>query len=96
VSETTIGSFPPDPNSPQSTISTVQREICETGGEATAIPVDVRDFESIKRLIDETLKVGTYNTSGGFFSHATRHTIAWMLSSTMLGPFGGALFSTPR
>ncbi|KAI1505589.1 short chain dehydrogenase family protein [Biscogniauxia marginata] len=48
--------FPPDPNSPQSTISTVEREIREAGGEATAIPVDVRGFESIQRLVDKTIE----------------------------------------
>ncbi|KAI9771873.1 MAG: hypothetical protein M1840_001643 [Geoglossum simile] len=48
--------FPPDPNSRQSTIDTVVREIAEAGGEATAIPVDVRDFESIQRLVDETVE----------------------------------------
>lgn len=50
--------FPPDPNSPQSTISTVCREIVEAGGEATAIPVDTRDPDSIQRLISQT--VSTY------------------------------------
>lgn len=49
--------FPPDPNSPQSTISTVEREIREAGGEATAIAVDVRDFESVKRCVDRTVEV---------------------------------------
>lgn len=49
--------FPPDPNSQQSTISTVAREIQEAGGQATAIPVDTRDFESVQRLVAETIKV---------------------------------------
>ncbi|KAI1393736.1 short chain dehydrogenase family protein [Hypoxylon trugodes] len=48
--------FPPDPNSPQSTISTVEREIIEAGGRATAIPVDVRDFASVQKLIDRTIE----------------------------------------
>lgn len=48
--------FPPDPNSQQSTISTVEREIREAGGEATAIPVDTRDFESIQKLIAATVQ----------------------------------------
>ncbi|KAI0180000.1 NAD(P)-binding protein [Hypoxylon sp. FL1284] len=48
--------FPPDPNSPQSTISTVAREIVEAGGRATAIPVDVRDQESIQKLVDRTVE----------------------------------------
>lgn len=50
--------FPPDPNSPQSTISTVEREIREAGGDATALPVDTRDFDSVQRMVDETVKVG--------------------------------------
>ena len=33
------------------------REIAQVGGDATAIPVDVRDFGSIQRLVDETVKV---------------------------------------
>jgi hypothetical protein len=49
--------FPPDPNSRQSTINTVAREIADVGGDATAIPVDVRDFGSIQRLVGETVKV---------------------------------------
>lgn len=48
--------FPPNPNSPQSTISTVEREIKEAGGEATAFAVDVRDFASIQELVDRTVK----------------------------------------
>ncbi|XXH05076.1 Aspartokinase [Hypoxylon texense] len=49
--------FPPDPNSPQSTISTVEREIVEAGGRATAIPVDVRDQDSVRELVDRTVEV---------------------------------------
>ncbi|KAI1212476.1 short chain dehydrogenase family protein [Annulohypoxylon truncatum] len=49
--------FPPDPNSPQSTISTVEREIIEAGGRATAIPVDVRDFASVQKLVDRTIEI---------------------------------------
>ncbi|KAF1947337.1 NAD(P)-binding protein [Clathrospora elynae] len=47
--------FPPDPNSSESTISTVQREIEEAGSEATAISVDTRDFESIQHLVKQTI-----------------------------------------
>jgi NAD(P)-dependent dehydrogenase (short-subunit alcohol dehydrogenase family) len=51
--------FPPDPNSPQSTISTVEREIREAGGEATALAVDTRDFASIQQMVEQTvLKYG--------------------------------------
>lgn len=49
--------FPPDPNSQQSTINTVEREIREAGGKATAISVDTRDFESVQRLVEETVNV---------------------------------------
>lgn len=49
--------FPPDPNSSQSTISTVEREIRDAGGEATAIPADVRNHSSVQRLVQETVKV---------------------------------------
>jgi hypothetical protein len=49
--------FPPDPNSPQSTISTVEREIKEAGREATAIPVDTRDYEGVQRLVQKTVEV---------------------------------------
>jgi hypothetical protein len=49
--------FPPDPNSQQSTISTVEREIREDGGEATATAVDTRKFESVQALVDKTVEV---------------------------------------
>jgi len=49
--------FPPDPNSQQSTVSTVAREIKEAGGQATALPVDTRDFESVKRMVEETIRI---------------------------------------
>lgn len=49
--------FPPDPNSQQSTITTVTREIREAGGEATAIQVDTSSPESIKNMIDATVKL---------------------------------------
>ncbi|KAF3905006.1 hypothetical protein AA313_de0202890 [Arthrobotrys entomopaga] len=49
--------FPPDPNSQQSTITTVCREILDAGGSATAIQVDTRDPSSIQRLIDSTIEL---------------------------------------
>jgi len=52
--------FPPDPDSPQSTVSTVEREIREAGGDAHAIAVDVRDVDSVQRLVDETVKASEY------------------------------------
>ncbi|KAL0931882.1 short chain dehydrogenase [Colletotrichum truncatum] len=48
--------FPPDPNSQQSTISTVAREIQDAGGDATPIAVDVRDPDSVARLVEQTIK----------------------------------------
>jgi NAD(P)-dependent dehydrogenase (short-subunit alcohol dehydrogenase family) len=48
--------FPPDPNSSQSTINTVAREILEAGGSALALSCDVRDFENITTLVDETVR----------------------------------------
>ncbi|KAK0709108.1 hypothetical protein B0T26DRAFT_394436 [Lasiosphaeria miniovina] len=48
--------FPPDPNSPQSTITTVAREIREAGGDAAAIPVDTRDFASVQALVARTVE----------------------------------------
>ncbi|KAK3375256.1 hypothetical protein B0H63DRAFT_273193 [Podospora didyma] len=48
--------FPPDPNSQQSTIATVEREIREAGGEATAIPVDTRDYASVQDLVARTIQ----------------------------------------
>ncbi|KAF2862806.1 short chain dehydrogenase family protein [Piedraia hortae CBS 480.64] len=47
--------FPPDPNSPSSTINTVAREITENGGRATAIAADVRDGASITSLVTQTI-----------------------------------------
>jgi hypothetical protein len=52
-----LRSFPPDPNSQDSTISTVEKEIREAGGEATAIPVDTRKFESVQELIEKAIEV---------------------------------------
>lgn len=55
--------FPPDPNSQQSTISTVEREIREAGGDARAIVVDARHFESVQRMVAEAIKVGVRSFS---------------------------------
>lgn len=74
-----VESFPPDPNSQQSTISTVEREIREDGGEATAVAVDTRDFDNVKKLIEETIKVtlsleffDLYLTRAGLWSNRCR------------------------
>ncbi|TKA68956.1 hypothetical protein B0A49_04662 [Cryomyces minteri] len=53
----TVDPFPPDPNSQQSTISTVEREIREAGGDATAVPVDTRDPESVQRMVARTVEL---------------------------------------
>ncbi|KAJ5566199.1 Short-chain dehydrogenase/reductase SDR [Penicillium sp. DV-2018c] len=49
--------FPPDPNSSQSTINTVEREILEAGGKAAAVAVDVRDAAQIQHAVEETVRV---------------------------------------
>jgi NAD(P)-dependent dehydrogenase (short-subunit alcohol dehydrogenase family) len=55
-SSTTLSKiFPPDPNSTDSTIDTVVREIQEAGGKAHARKVDVRSPESIDQLIKWTI-----------------------------------------
>ncbi|KAK5136247.1 hypothetical protein LTR08_003854 [Meristemomyces frigidus] len=48
--------FPPNPNSQQSTISTVTREMIEAGGDALAIQVDVRDFANVEALVEQTMQ----------------------------------------
>lgn len=48
--------FPPDPNSQQSTVNTVAREIAEAGGQATALSVDVRDFQSVEAMVKEIIR----------------------------------------
>ncbi|KAF4969781.1 hypothetical protein FSARC_3058 [Fusarium sarcochroum] len=66
--------FPPNPNSSASTITTVAREITSTGGDATAIQVDVRYPESIESLISQTistygrLDVLVYNSGAIFWA----------------------------
>lgn len=51
-----MSSFPPDPNSKESTITTVIHEIRGAGGEAMAIQVDTRSSESIKYMVDSTVR----------------------------------------
>ncbi|KAM4060243.1 short chain dehydrogenase [Hirsutella rhossiliensis] len=60
VTTAASGSAPaPDPNSPASTITTVAREIASAGGDATAIPVDVRSEQSVADLVAKT--ISTYH-----------------------------------
>lgn len=65
--------FPPDPNSPQSTISTVEREIKEAGGEATAIPADVRNHSSVQHLIKQTVNVSEKSMSLSTLEYLSRY-----------------------
>lgn len=53
----TTAPFPPDPNSPLSTVNTVAREITLAGGTALPLPVDTTSQESITRLIASTIAV---------------------------------------
>ncbi|KAJ5193120.1 hypothetical protein N7449_009262 [Penicillium cf. viridicatum] len=53
----TVTPFPPDPNSSQSTINTVEREIREAGGHASTVAVDVRDAAQIQHAVEETVRV---------------------------------------
>lgn len=47
----------PNPKSPQSTISTVTKEILDAGGEAIPLQVDVRSEQSVQILIDQVISV---------------------------------------
>lgn len=58
-----LSPFPPDPNSPQSTITTVAREIALAGGEATAIPVDTTNYASIQQLVAQTIQASHPSTA---------------------------------
>ncbi|KAJ5801499.1 uncharacterized protein N7518_003567 [Penicillium psychrosexuale] len=53
----TVSPFPPDSNSSQSTINTVEREIHEAGGHAATVAVDVRDAAQIQHAVEETVRV---------------------------------------
>jgi len=59
--------FPPDPNSAQSTINTVEREILEAGGRATAITVDVRHSEEIQLMVQKVIDVSLTGSDHCFF-----------------------------
>ncbi|GAB7357426.1 hypothetical protein MBLNU459_g8352t2 [Dothideomycetes sp. NU459] len=48
--------FPPDPNSQQSTINTVAREITEAGGDATPVVVDVRRYDDIEKMVQKAIE----------------------------------------
>lgn len=59
-SATATAAFPPDPNSPNSTIDTVVREIVSLGGTAHAYRVNVRSPASITTLIQSVLETHSH------------------------------------
>ncbi|ODA80068.1 hypothetical protein RJ55_03026 [Drechmeria coniospora] len=69
-----LPSPPPAPNSAESTITTVAHEINDAGGDATAIPVDVRHERSVNELVQKTLStygrldVLVYNSGAIFWA----------------------------
>lgn len=82
--------FPPNPDSQQSTISTVEREIREAGGDAHAISADVRDFDSVTRMVDETVKVrSNCFCRSRYVLTLTRNMVGSMLSSITPEQYGG-------
>ncbi|PHH64656.1 hypothetical protein CDD81_4097 [Ophiocordyceps australis] len=78
ISNPDAAPFPPDPNSPASTISTVTREITLAGGEATPLVVDVRSPESVEALVSATistysrLDVVIYNSGAIFWAPVSK------------------------
>lgn len=69
--------FPPDPNSPQSTISTVAREITEAGGQAIPIVVDVRNYDEIERMVQKVIEVRFIYCSVGEYTFDPCSTGIW-------------------
>ena len=65
TSDASKNPFPPDPNSAESTISTVQREIIDAGGSAEAVQVDTRDIDSVQRMVDSTIEVRRLKSAHG-------------------------------
>ncbi|EFR02034.1 short chain dehydrogenase [Nannizzia gypsea CBS 118893] len=87
--------FPPDPNSPQSTINTVAREINELGGEAVALPVDTRDVEAVKELVRKTaeelyrrLDVLVYNSGAIWWSSIENTPVKRFMLMQQVNPEG--------
>ncbi|KAK2778893.1 hypothetical protein FQN53_001585 [Emmonsiellopsis sp. PD_33] len=86
--------FPPDPNSPQSTINTVEREIREAGGDAAALPVDTRDHEAINRLVTKTveiygkLDVLIYNSGAIWWSSVEKTPVKRFMLMQQINPEG--------
>ncbi|KAF3482077.1 short chain dehydrogenase family protein [Arthroderma uncinatum] len=87
--------FPPDPNSQQSTINTVAREINESGGEAFALPVDTRDVEAVKNLVQRTaeelygrLDVLVYNSGAIWWSSIENTPVKRFMLMQQVNPEG--------
>ena len=99
--------FPPNPNTLQSTISTVTREIIETGGDAIAVQVDVRDFSSVEALVEQTVRqykrldvliYNRYVIRGGRASSLARQSAHSYIRQlrTKVAQYGGAVFRSHR
>lgn len=54
----TASPWPPDPNSQDSTINTVAREVQDAGGDALPVQVDVRSFENVQDMVERVIEVG--------------------------------------
>ncbi|KAM5441354.1 hypothetical protein MferCBS31731_003425 [Microsporum ferrugineum] len=87
--------FPPDPNSQQSTINTVAREINESGGEAVALPVDTRDVEAVSNLVRQTaeelygrLDVLVYNSGAIWWSSVENTPVKRFMLMQQVNPEG--------
>ena len=84
--------FPPDPDSQQSTISTVEREIREAGGDAHAIAADVRDVDSVTNMVNGTVKVcGIIPMPSISTDGPVRNMVVWTSLSIILAQSGGLL-----
>jgi len=86
--------FPPDPNSPQSTINTVAREIREAGGDALPLAVDVRDVQNVEDVVNETVRrlgrldVLIYNSGAIWWSAVETTPIKRFLLMQKINPEG--------
>lgn len=86
--------FPPDPNSPQSTVNTVEREIREAGGDSTALQVDTRDPEAINRVVNETVRlygkldVLVYNSGAIWWSSVEKTPVKRFMLMQQVNPEG--------
>lgn len=53
----TTSPFPPNPNSQESTINTVAREVQDAGGDALPVQVDVRNYENVQDMVERVIEV---------------------------------------